>query len=256
MNQREIKIEHLPIDLTQIKNDEQLLEKAKWLEGKTLSEITQAIKDIDTRSRVLTKGEVGYVIEHGFFGINKNSDAKPDIESLGVEIKTCPLKYNANQTKLSVKEPLSLNIINYCEEYKNKEIKQASWYKKNHKILFVLYIHDKQKQRSEYLIKYVFLWEIDNEVLSELKGDYNIILEKIKEGKAHEIHQGQNKFLTLCPKHNGTFNDPNCHHSKRPQPFSDKPAEIRAFRLKNKYMNIIIKRAIEKDLENKDDWFI
>lgn len=245
----------LPIDLQNIKDEATLLSTAKWLEGKKLKEVTELIAETDSSSRVLTKGDVGYVLEKGFFGIDKNSDAKPDIEHLGIEIKTCPLKYNSNRTRLSVKEPLSLNIINYNEEWKNKGVLESSWYKKNKKVLFIFYIHDKDKPRSEYLIKYVFLWKIDESIVKELEKDYELILTKIKEGKAHEIHQGQNKFLTLCPKHNGTFNDPNCHRSKRPQPFSEKPAEIRAFRLKNKYMNLVVTRAIGKEM-GKGGWKI
>lgn len=244
-----------PIEIQKLKSVDELLAKAKWLEGKTLSEIAQVIKKSDNVSRVITKGDVGYVIERGFFGIEKNSESEPDITHLGVEVKTCPLKFNKDRTKLSVKEPLSLNIINYMEEHKNNDITQSSLYKKNKKMLLVLYIHDKEKKRSEYIIKYVFLWEMDEKVLNELRPDYMIIINKIREGKAHEIHQKNNKYLTLCPKHSGHFKDPNCKKSKRPQPFSDKPAEVRAFRLKNKYMNIVISRHLGKTLD-KGGWNI
>jgi len=242
----------LPINLTKIKEDSSLLYESKWLEGKTLNQITKEIKDSDTLSRVLTKGNVGYVIEKGFFGIDKNSSGEADISKLGVEIKTSPLKYNKKKDRLSVKEPLSLNIINYFDEVNTKDIIDSSLYKKNKKILFILYLHD-GKNRSEYLIKHVFLWKMDNLVLNELRPDYNLIVEKIKQGRAHEIHQTEHKYLTLCPKHNGTFKDPNDSKSKRPQPFSDKPAEVRAFRLKNKYMNLIITRALGKKLL-KNGW--
>lgn len=248
-------IESLPINLSKIKGDKQLLETAKWLEGKSLGEVMKAIKDLDTRSRVLTKGEVGYVIEKGFFGIDKNSEARPDLAVLGIEVKTSPLKFNSARTKLSVKEPLSLNMIDYCEEYKNKAIKDSYLYKKNKKILFVLYIHDKNQNRSDYFIKYVFLWKMDNKVLSELEPDYQKIIKKIIEGKAHEIHQSEHKYLTICPKHNGNFKDPEDKISKRSQPFSKILAEKRAFRLKNRYMNIIISRAIGKKL-GKNGWDI
>lgn len=238
----------LPINLSKISTDKQLIKKAKWLEGKTLKEIARAIISSDKSSRVKTKGNVGYVIEKGFFGIEKNSDANPDIEHLGIEIKTCPLMYNSDRTLLSVKEPLSLNIINYMEEYKHKNLKESSIYKKNHKILFVLYIHEKSKPRSKYRIKYVFLWKMNNKVLSELENDYQLILAKIRAGEAREIHQDQHKYLTLCPKHSGTFKDPNCKKSKRPQPFNTLPAEVRGFRLKNSYMDIIITKALGKKL--------
>jgi DNA mismatch repair endonuclease MutH len=246
-------IESLPINLEEVHSGEELLEKAKWLEGKTLGEILETIKDMDILSRVKTKGEVGYVVEKGFFGIDKNSEAAPDISILGVEVKTSPIKFNKSRTLLSIKEPLSLNMIDYCEEYKNKSIKDSYLYKKNHKILFVFYIHDKSKNRSDYLIKYVFLWKIDNKVLSELEEDYQKILEKIKAGKAHEIHQSDHKYLTLCPKHNGNFKDPNEMTSKRKQPFNSEWAEKRAFRLKNRYMNLVISRYLGKKLE-KGGW--
>lgn len=225
-------------------NIKTLIERAKWLEGKTLKQVTEKISNSDKDSRVKTKGNVGYVIEEGFFGIEKNSDSRPDIPHLGVEIKACPLKLNNKRDKLSVKEPLSLNIINYMEEHKCDDITQSSLYKKNRLILFVFYIHDKLKDRSEYVIKYVFLWEMDSKVLDELRPDYNMIIKKIREGNAHGIHQTDNKYLTLCPKHSGKFKDPTCKKSKRQQPFSDRPAEVRAFRLKNRYMNLIVRRYL------------
>jgi len=167
-------IDSLPINLSKIKNDKELLEKAKWLEGRTLNQVTKEINDSDTLLRVLTKGNVGYVIEKGFFGINKNSIAGADIHTLGIEIKTNPLKYNKSKTQLCVKEPLSLNIINYFDEVNTQDIKDSALYKKNKKILFILYIHDKYLNRSDYLIKYVFLWEMSNQVLGELRPDYKI----------------------------------------------------------------------------------
>ena len=80
-------------------------------------------------------------------------------------------------------------------------------------------------------------------------------MNKIKIGKAHEIHQSEHKYLTICPKHNGNFKDPKDKISKRPQPFSKIPAEKRAFGLKNRYMNIIISRALGKKLES-GGWII
>jgi DNA mismatch repair protein MutH len=233
------------IDIKSIKNEEELLEKAQWLVGKTLEEIESEIKKSDDVSRVKSKANVGYVIEKGFFGIKKNSDATPDIEHLGVEIKTCPLKYNKNGT-LTVKEPLSLNIINYITEIKNKDKKliNSSLYKKNKRILFVFYIHS-GTLRSKYVIKYVFLWEIDTKVIGELEPDYKLILDMIEKGEAHNIHQSQHRYLTLCPKHGGKYNDPTCKKSKREQPFSSILAEIRAFRIKNSYLNIIIDRYLK-----------
>ena len=240
--------------LANIKSEAELLEFAKELEGKTLAQVVGDIMKSDKSSRVTTKGNVGYVIEQ-YFGIKKNSKAEADIEKLGIEIKSVPLKYDKSRKLLSVKEPLSLNIINYDEEDKTEDIRDSSLYKKNKKILFVSYLHDELKQRSEYEIKHVFLWRMDDKVLEELNPDYMLIKKKIRDGKAHEIHQTEHKYLTLCPKHCGTFKNPNCNISKRKQPHSSIPAEVRAFRLKNSYMNMIICRALGKKLE-KGGWSI
>jgi len=227
----------------------------KDLEGKTLLEIAVWINESDLISRVITKGEVGYLIEDGYFGIKANSSSIPDIKHLGVEIKTCPLTYK-NDGKLRVKEPVSLNMINYNEEVEKKKIIDSSLYKKNKNILFVFYIHDESKKRSEYLIKYVFLWGIDSTVISDLEPDYQLILEKIRNGIAHQIHQSDHKWLTICPKHNGCFKDPLCTKSKTTQPFSNIPAEKRAFRLKNAYMNIIIRRYLKSYRPYELDSFV
>jgi DNA mismatch repair protein MutH len=233
------------IDLSKIKTPEELEVIAKRdLEGKTLAQVAAKVAESDAVSRVLSKAGVGYVVEEGYFGLKKNSSAAPDLAALGVEIKTSPLRMG-KRGKLSVKEPLSLNIINYNEEHKNKTLKESSLYKKNRKILFVWYVHD-EGLRSAYVIKYVFLWEMDQQVLAELEPDYDAILEMIRQGKAHEIHQHQHKYLTLCPKHNGVFKDPNERTSKTTQPFSKAPAEVRAFRLKNAYMNRVIRRYLAK----------
>ena len=103
------------------------------------------------------------------------------------------------------------------------------------------------KKRSEYLIKYTFLWHMDKQVISELNPDYLKIIKMIKTGRAHEIHQDQHEYLTICPKHGGKFKDPSCRKSKTTQPFSKAPAEVRAFRLKNSYVDLIISRELKKN---------
>ena len=244
------------LDLSSIKSQKELETRAKRdLEGKTLKQIMASIIASDSTARVSTKAGVGYVIEEGYFGIKKNNTAGPDIPSLGVEIKTSPLEIGGNG-KLRVKEPLSLNLINYIDEYKHTNIRDSSFYKKNKSILFVWYIHDKKVARSEYVIKYVFLWQMDDSVLAEINDDYQKILKNINLGKAHQIHQDQHKNLTLCPKHGGKFSNPNCKKTKKTQPFSTAPAEVRAFRLKSSYMNQVIRKYLAGDVPGELSNFV
>jgi len=88
---------------------------------------------------------------------------------------------------------------------------------------------------------------MDKQVISELNPDYLKIIKMIKTGRAHEIHQDQHEYLTICPKHGGKFKDPSCRKSKTTQPFSKAPAEVRAFRLKNSYVDLIISRELKKN---------
>ena len=233
-----------------IKSEEELMERAGWLRGKKLKAITEEIIESDKDSRVKTKGNVGYVIENGFFGIKKNSDSEPDIPHLDIEIKTCPLKH-IGKKYLNVKEPLSLGIINYNKEINNKDILQSKLYKKNKKILLICYIQDKGVDRSEYLIKYVFIWNMNDEVIREISEDYEKIISKIREGRAHDIHQPQHKNLTLCPKHGGHKKDSKCTKWCTTQPESKEKVEIKAFRFKNKYMNLLITRHLGKELKKR-----
>lgn len=248
------------IDINKIKTTKELERIVrKALVGKTLGKIDPSLGASDEASRTKTKGHAGYAAEGGYFGIKKNSKGAPDLSRLGVEIKTCPLKYSSDRRRLSVKEPLSLNIINYHNEVRCRNVTESTLYKKNKKILFICYIHDKKIERSKYVIKYVFLWKMDRRVLNELRQDYKIITDKIRAGRAHEIHQSDNLWLTLCPKHNGDFKNPRDKKSKTTQPFGMTPgarpcpAEIRAFRLKSRYMNRIVSAAIGERLE-KGGW--
>jgi DNA mismatch repair protein MutH len=236
---------------SEIKDEEELMEISGWLRGKKLKAITEEIAQSDGESRVKTKGNVGYVIEEGFFGIKKNSVADSDIEHLGIEIKTCPLKHDKSGRNLQVKEPLSLGIINYNEESKHTSITDSKLYKKNKKILIICYIQDIGVERSEYPIKYVFIWNMNNEVLKELEPDYQKIVSNILQGRAHEIHQTQHDNLTICPKHSGKYKDEKCSKSKTTQPFSKVKPEVRAFRLKSSYMAKVITRHLGKKLQKK-----
>ena len=229
------------IDVDSIHGIKELIEKAKWLEGKTFEEISREVQQSDRAPRARTKGVAGYLIENGYFGIKKNSDPNPDIKNLGAEIKTCPIKYIASKGIYAVKEPLSLNIINYEEEAKSNSIRESSLYRKNKKILFIFYLYDKSLRRSKWKVKYVFLWDMDQKVIAELEPDYQKIIEKIKRGEAHLIHQTEHRWLTLCPKHvTGR------KYTKQLPGFPH--AEIRAFRLKSRYVALIITRYLKVPL--------
>ena len=56
------------------------------------------------------KVDLDRLLRKAFFGYSVNSEARPDFDNLGIELKVTPFKRNKNG-ELSAKERLVLNII-------------------------------------------------------------------------------------------------------------------------------------------------
>lgn len=166
----------------------------------------------------------------------------------GIELKVTPYKKLKNG-KLSAKERLVFNIINFEKEYKNKFRDSHFWFK-NNKIQLLWYLWEPKKDKKDYKITHEKLLELAlNEDLNQIEKDWNTIINKIKEGKAHEISEADTMYLGACPK--GTNSK-----SIRKQPFNDIPAKQRAFCFKTTYMTQLVRKFIgncsdvEKVLKN------
>lgn len=212
----------------------ELLTKAKEAEGKTFGEIDQHSRLANQKA----KGGLGQVIEESFFGYTVNSEARPDFENLGIELKVTPFKRNKNGT-ISAKERLVLNIINYMEEIKTI-FETSSFWKKNQKLLLIFYEWLPDINRSDYVIYKSLLFTFPESDLEIIKKDWETIIKKIKDGKAHELSEGDTIYLGACPKGSN-------RNSVRPQPFSDIPAMQRAYALKQSYMTALIRKYIKNE---------
>lgn len=211
---------------------EDLLLKAKEAEGLTFG-------DIDKSGRVEnvnSKGHLGQIIEESFFGYKINSKSEADFLELGVELKVTPVRRNKNGT-ISAKERLVLNIINYIEEA-NKAFETSSFWTKNNSILMMFYQWEPQVSRSDYAILKSYLHEFSEEDLEVIRKDWEVITEKIRSGRAHELSEADTNYLAASTK-GATKN------SLRPQPYSETMAMQRAFSLKQSYMTTLIRRVID-----------
>ena len=196
-----------------------------------LNEETVTVEDKDTN-----KGGLGQLIEKYLFGINNNSDSEPDFMPSGIELKVTPYK-RIKGGKLSAKERLVLNIIDYMTEYKNTFRNSHFWYK-NNKIQLLWYLWEANKDKKDLIITHEKLLELEkNEDLKQIEEDWNFIINKIREGKAHEISEADTMYLGACSKGANAL-------STREQPFSDIPAMQRAFCFKNSYMTQLVRKYI------------
>lgn len=217
----------------EFKTESALMEQAKTAEGKTFKEI-----DVGHRLSQRGKGDLGQIVEEGIFGYEINSKPEADFEELGIELKVTPIRQNKNKT-FSSKERLVLNIINYMEEYKEAFYTSSFWLK-NQKLLIMFYLWEKDKARGDYRIIKSLLHTYPEEDLAVIINDWEIIINKIKAGKAHEISEADTNYLAACTK--GAS-----RKSVRQQPFSDIPAKQRAFSLKQSYMTTLVRKNLDQD---------
>lgn len=215
------------------KLESELKLKADEATGKTFKEI-----DKFGRLDKNTKGQLGHVIEESLFGYAINSTAGADFVDLNVELKVTPVKLNKNKT-FSSKERLVLNIINYMTE-PFLEFEASSFWTKNQKLLIMFYLWLPEKSRGDYPILKNILYTYPEEDLEIIKNDWNKIVGKIREGKAHELSEGDTLYLGACTK--GVNKS-----SLREQPASDIKAMQRAFSLKTSYMTSLVRKELNHE---------
>lgn len=218
----------------QYESQEELMDKAKQAEGKSFGEIDNTGRITNEKS----KGHLGQIVEESFFEYEVNSHAEADFANLGIELKVTPIKQNKNKT-LSAKERLVLNIINYNEEIHNT-FKTSSFWTKNQKLLLMFYLWTPKVKRADYKIIKSYLHTFPEDDLAIIEQDYTVIVDKIRNGKAHELSEADTNYLAAATK--GANKS-----SLREQPFNDIKAMQRAFSLKQGYMTALIRKVIDKD---------
>ena len=220
-----------------ISSAESIVSFAKKLKDKTLRDVC----GVDIENHIYSgKGYFGQLLENFYFGYKPNSFSGPDFLEAGIELKTSPLKTLKNGRLVS-KERLVLNIINYLEVHKESFVTSSFW-KKNSHLLLIFYLHEKETDVLDYLIKLVDEWKFPPEDLKIIKQDWELIRKKIKDGKAHELSEGDTFYLGACTKGATALK------SYRSQPNNPKvPAKQRAFSLKQGYVNHIISNIAHKE---------
>lgn len=207
--------------------------------GKTFSELGDFKYNLDDFNY---KGGMGVLMEENVFQYEANSDANPDFYEAKIELKVTPVKRNKNGT-YSAKERLVLNIINYMEEYKNT-FETSSFWHKNENLNLMFYLWEEGVPRSDYKIIKHLLYTYPEEDLLIIKQDWEVIVNKIRNGLAHEISEADTLYLGACTK--GTNKE-----SVREQPFSEILAKQRAYCLKTSYMtNLVRTRVMDEYTES------
>ena len=216
-----------------------LIDYAKEAEGKYLYEIDKH----DMLENTNVKGSVGHIIEASYFGYEINSNAEADFADVGIELKATGIT-KMKSGKLKAKERLVLNIINYESEVNNSFYSSSFW-TKNSKLLLFFYEYKKDKnnkmdRRNTQIVK-VHLLDFPEEDLELIKKDWKLIHNRIKNGEAHLLSEGDTLILGACTKGS------TAKKSLRTQPFSDIKAKQRAYSLKQGYMSNLVRKLISNE---------
>ena len=235
----------LPYDNT---DPEDIFRYSQELIGKTFVDVLATACEDDQLEKTISyynnskgKGSLGNLLEEHYFLYKPNSSPEPDFIEAGIELKATP--YESTKKGIKAGERLVISMIPNTEpieiEFSNSHLE-----KKLSKILMIWYHRVKNQNRTDHRIEYTYLFDLyDKRFAKDLKiilEDYKIIVDKIISGNAHELSEGDTKYLGACTK------GASAQTSYKPQFYNkDVLAKRRAFSLKQQYMSYILENYVQ-----------
>lgn len=235
----------LPYDNT---DPEDIFRYSQELIGKTFVDVLATACEDDQLEKTISyynnskgKGSLGNLLEEHYFLYKPNNSPEPDFIKAGIELKATP--YESTKKGIKAGERLVISMIPNTEpieiEFSNSHLE-----KKLSKILMIWYHRVKNQNRTDHRIEYTYLFDLyDKRFAKDLKiilEDYKIIVDKIISGNAHELSEGDTKYLGACTK------GASAQTSYKPQFYNkDVLAKRRAFSLKQQYMSYILENYVQ-----------
>lgn len=235
---------------------ESIYDYAMTLTNKSLAEVVDLPSGIvNNRDR----GNLGSLVEIYFFQHKAPNDHNPDFLGAGLELKTTGVK-RSTTGGFRAKERLVLGMIDF-QKIATENWDTSAFVHKCRTMLILFNNFEKQKSvidRKFVLKPYIFqLNPITDKIkrnrfpsipvgeLETIKKDWEFIRQKIVDGKAHELSEGDTIYLGACRKGAGGDSEP-----LKSQPNSVEKAKARAFSLKQGYVNRLIER-LEGEIVNE-----
>ena len=215
-----------------IKSAKSIFEYSKGLLGNTLRDFVW-----ENYEPKKGKGSLGQMVENIFFLLETNSNPAADFSEAGMELKCTPLK-KSKQDEYLIKERLVCNMINYCEVVK-EDFEHSHFYMKCQLMLLLFYLHQKNCDNLDLEFIFSVLWKLPEKDLLIIRHDYEVIIDKIKQGKAHELSEGDTMYLGACRK--GQKGESLMKQPNNP----DVDAPRRAFSLKMAYMRTVLDYVVQ-----------
>ena len=149
------------------------------LKSKTFKDVIINDPNIDNEEKAIwieyynnprNRGNLGNLIEKHYFFYDNNSSPESDFNEAGVELKVTPYLIR-NNGDYRAKERLVLSSINYDKDYKEETFLDSHVYRKCALMLLVYYLYEPTKDRIDYIMNYIKLFEFPEEDLEIIKND-------------------------------------------------------------------------------------
>lgn len=242
-----------------------ILRYAQWLKGKTFMDVLRT--DITTKKEkpivagysivkpetsvmqdsaaeygdIQRKGGLGNLIEEHFFHYKANSNQEPDFPLAKLELKVSPYEerngrgMHAGEVYYVAGERLVLTMIDFNERPLQFNFLKSHLWQKCANILLIYYLRNRSLgDNLLYPIKYVGIFTPNAADLIIIRQDYQNIMSKIANGKAHEISESDTMYLGACTKGSTAA------ESIVLQIENNIPAKKRAFCFKTSYMTTVL----------------
>ena len=213
-----------------------IFEFAMRLTGRSLSEMVSLPEGVANKRN---RGDLGTLVEKYYFKHVPPTNLGPDFPDAKLELKTTGLVRN-KAGRFRAKERLVLTMINY-EVIAHEKWEDSYFLKKCKLMLILFYLFSKDiavQDRKFVLNPLIYRMTEDDKLV--IKRDWEIIHQKVIEGKAHELSEGDTFYLGACRKGTGGVKE-----KLQKQPFSKEPAKSRAFSFKQSYVNKLLTGHIE-----------
>ena len=211
-----------------------IYEFAMKLTGKSLAE---AVQLPDGVANVRNRGDLGSLVEKYYFEHTPPNNHDPDFKEAGLELKTTGV---LRKTPIyRAKERLVLTMIDYVA-IADESWESSSFYKKCRLMLILFYLYSKEVAVIDRrFVLQPLLYEIPSSDLAQIRRDWEFIRQRVLDGNAHQLSEGDTYYLGACRKGSGGEKE-----ALRRQPFSNERAKARAFSFKQGYVNKLIEGHI------------
>lgn len=202
------------------------------LTGHTLEDVAKLPVDV---VNIKNKGDLGRLVEKYYFKHNPPNNHEPDFAEASLELKVTGVVKGKNGG-YRAKERLVLTNIDYPAL--EKETWENNYFRRKcEKMLIMFYLYDKNVSvvKQKFVLK-PKLFEFLSTHEADIRKDWEIIRDKVREQKAHELSEGDTFILKACRKGTGGEDE-----KGRKQTQTSELAKSRAFSLRQGFMSELIR---------------